>query len=617
MDFRPPAWKRPWILGLVLLIATVALYWPVVHHPFVNYDDSEYVTENPHTQSGLNWNTVRWAFTTFDFVSWYPLTWLSHALDCQLFKLNPAGHHATNLFLHALNVLLLYWVLQRATGFSGRSFMVAALFALHPLNVESVAWIAERKNLLSMLFFLLALGAYRWYASRPEAGRYAVVFGLYALGLMSKPLIITFPCVLLLWDYWPLGRMFAQVRGAADGVQTRQPISSNALRWLVLEKVPFFTLSALSAYITMIATFAGGGMAAGKVYPFASRLQNALISYAQFVGKAFWPAKLSLYYPYPDSLPLWRVLAAAAFMLASSIMVIACRRRYLTVGWLWFLGTLFPMVGLVQVGIQAMADRFAYLPFIGLFIMVCWGVGEWAAAQRVSKPILIPISAAVLLSLAIVTHRQIDYWRDSVTLWTHAVQVTGNNYVAEDHLGGALVAEGHSGMALPHFYRALKIEPDDAIANLNVGVYAQQAGDLSGAIEQYRKVVQVTQKSIGPNAVIRAKAFANMGYVYKKLGDQTQARQCLEVAVSLNPRFSLAWIGLGTVLQNSGDLARAVAAYSRALEDQPTDFGYLLLAGALEQDGQHARAEEATKAAESMSQNLYEARQIAASLLKR
>ena len=394
--------RRSWIFALILVVATIALYYPVSHHPFVNYDDDAYVTENVHVQSGLTWDTVQWAFTTFESANWHPLTWISHALDYQMFQLDPGGHHETNVVLHVVNVLLLFWVLLRATESVGPSLMVAALFALHPVNVESVAWISERKNLLSMLFFLLALGAYRWYAREPRVTRYAAVAALFALGIMAKPQVITFPFVLLLWDYWPLRRMFAGSQEASSGGQLAA-MPGKSLSWLILEKLPLFAICAASAAITLKAQRAAGAMSGINWHPFSVRLENAILSYVRYVGEAFWPSSLSLYYPHPgNSLVLWQVIAAVAILLAvTSLVVAGRRRRYLLVGWFWFLGTLVPMIGLVQVGNQGRADRYAYLSFIGLFIMVCWGVAEWAKQRHISSAKLAAVSVVVLLALAV------------------------------------------------------------------------------------------------------------------------------------------------------------------------------------------------------------------------
>lgn len=522
---RPgPGWlhwieTRAWVLSLVLVIATLALYYPVNRHPFVNYDDTVYVTDNLHVQGGLDWETVKWAFTTYEQANWHPLTWLSHALDCQLFGLNPAGHHEVNLLLHVLNVLLLFWVLYRATGFAGRSFMVAALFALHPINVQTVAWIAERKNLLSMLFFLLALSAYRWYAREPRVGRYAVVALLFALGLMAKPQVITLPCVLLLWDYWPLQRMFAP--GAEPSSRAAgATIPPKSFLWLLVEKLPLFALAAASAVITMYAQRAGG---ARNWYPRSIRLGNAIVCYARYVGKALWPSKLALFYPHPgSSLKTWHVLAALAFLLAITDLIInRSRRRYLSVGWFWFLGTLVPMIGLIQVGVQAMADRYAYLPFIGLFIMICWGVADWSEQRHISAAWLASVSLAALLALTVVARIQLDHWSDNVALWTHTLQVTGPNFIAENSLGIALEHEGKEEEAIKHFQAALAINPNDAASNLNVAEYDRRQGRLLACIERCKRVPAMTQL-----AGQKAQAYAKMALAYRALGDNTHAREC-------------------------------------------------------------------------------------------
>ncbi len=608
--------SRSWILPLVLAIATIALYSPVSHHPFVNYDDDAYVTGNAHVQSGLNWETVKWAFTTYEFVNWHPLTWISHALDYQMFQLDSGGHHATSVALHVLNSLLLFWVLLRATGSTGPSLVVAALFALHPINVESVAWIAERKNLLSTLFFLLALGAYRWYARGPRVTRYAAVAGLFALGLMAKPQIIAFPLVLLLWDYWPLQRMFADRTAASSGNLATIPAKS--FSWLILEKLPLLAICLASAFITLRAERTGGTLSGIYFHPFSVRLQNAILSYVRYIANAFWPSGLALYYPYPsgDSLALWRVIAAFVFLVAVTALVVAGRhRRYLLVGWLWFLGTLVPVIGLMQVGIQAMADRYAYLSFVGLFIMVCWGIAEWARQRHISSAKLAVVSVIALLALAVMARRQISYWDDNVKLWSHAVAVTRNNYMAEDHLGGALLADGQRDAAMPHFYRAVAINPDDPDSNLNIGGYEQQQGNLSQAIAQYNKVISATQNSAVLNAGVRAKAFDNMGYVYRQLGDLPHARESFVAAVASDPQFAKAWLGLGLVEQKSGNVGPAIQAYSQAMKLQPSDWGYLLLARALEQRGDNNAALSAIRQAQSMTRNLENAQRGADQLL--
>ena len=523
--------KRLLIVGLLLAIATVALYYPVHSHPFVNYDDSLYVTENDQIQGGLTWPTVKWAFTTFAVGTWHPLTWISHALDCELFGLDPAGHHETNVLLHALNVVLLFWVLRAATGYAGRSAMVAGLFALHPINVESVAWIAERKNLLSMLFFLLALGAYQWYARKPKIGRYAAVAFLYALGLLAKPQVITFPFVLLLWDYWPLQRMFPTGHESEETANAAIPAKS--FSWLLWEKLPLFALSAASAVMTMAAARTDTEKI---LYPRHVRIEAAIVSYVQYLEKAFWPSRLAVFYPHPgSSLRPWHVYAALFALVAMTALVFEARgRRYLLVGWLWFVGTLVPMLGLQPVGykgMQGIADRYAYLPFIGLFIMVCWGVSDLVAKRgsRTRSAWLAGLSLAVLLVLAGTARRQIGYWSDNATLWSHTLEVTGPNWLAENNLGKILMSEGQEEAGVSHFFRAAAIYPNDPVSNMNIALYEQKHGNLSDAVSHYKIAITVSH-----DAKLRIAALKNLGQVYTDLGDPARARECFAAAAHLS-----------------------------------------------------------------------------------
>lgn len=592
------------VLAIVLVLVTVILYYPVNIHPFADYDDPDYVTDNFHIKSGLHWSTVTWAFTTYAAANWHPLTWLSHAADVQFFQLDAGRHHDVNLLFHTLNVVLLFWVLQRATGCAGRSAMVAALFALHPINVESVAWIAERKNLLSMLLFLLALGAYRWYALRPRVGRYAVVTLLYAMGLMCKPQVITLPFVLLLWDYWPLHRLFPDSpKPGASGMDSR------GLEQLLWEKVPLLGLSAASAVVTIKAQASGG---ATSWYPLSVRIDNALVSYVRYMGKALWPTRLTLMYPHPgNSLPLWQVAGALLLLIGVTGLVLAARdHRYLPVGWFWFLGTLVPMIGIKQVGAQAMADRYAYLPFVGLFIMACWGIGEWFEKRHVPSVWLAGPSIALLLTLALLSHRQIEYWSDHVSLWSHALQVTSGNWQAENNLGMALLRRGQMEDAIPHFRAAAAIDPSDPVSNMNIGIYEHSRGNVPQAIEYYKRTV-----SLARNPKLKAQAYNNLGYAYKDLGDYADARQNLEAAVAANPEFVGAWISLGLISQKTGDLSFAIQSYSRALKIEPSDFGYLLLAKALEQSGRQEEAQAATQQARNLSEDFPEAQRKANRLL--
>jgi len=598
--------RRNVVLGLLLVLATLVLYNPVIHHPFVNFDDDRYVTDNAHVRAGLHGDTVKWAFTTYDEANWHPLTWLSHAVDCQLFGLNPAGHHYMNVLLHAVNVVLVFWLLWKATGFAGRSLMVAALFALHPINVESVAWVAERKSLLSMVFLLLALWAYGWYARKPGFGRYAAVAGLFACGLMAKPMVITLPFALLLLDYWPLQR----IGNAAGDSENR--FGARPLSRLVMEKVPLLILSAASAIVTIKAQKAGDAIGSVTQYPISIRLENAVVSYARYLGKAFWPSHLAPMYPLREgSLKGALVWAAALLVTAITAFVIARRReRYLKVGWLWFLGTLVPMIGLVQVGTQAMADRYAYLPFLGLFVMLVWGTADWAAQWHVPTAWLAAMGAICLFGVALVTHRQIGYWSDNLALWSHTAAVTNGSFIAEDNLGGALLEQGRQEEALPHFRAAAAIDPTDAMSRLNIAAYEQRHGNLSEAIAQYNQVVHLTR-----DPRYRAIAFNDLGYAYRELGDSARARESFTAAVALRPRNLRAWLGLGLVSQKSGNFAEAVSDYQHALAIQSWDLGYYLLARALEQSGRQDEAQAAMQEAKRISANFDQLQQSVDALL--
>ena len=578
------------------MVATVATYYPVRNHPFIHFDDSKYVTANPQVQAGLSWSTVEWVFTTYYASNWHPLTWLSHALDCQMFGPDPVGPHEVNLLLHVVNVLLLFWMLERVTGKAGRSAMVAGLFALHPMNVETVAWVAERKNLLSMLFLLLALAAYGWYAKQPRAGRYVLVAFLFVLGLMAKPQVITLPFVLLLWDYWPLERMTLKTQ--VDGKQPTAQYAQRSVVQLVVEKVPLLAISAISAVITVKAQQAGSAVQSLIKFPFALRLENAIVAYARYIAKAFWPTPLSPLYPFSRTAPpVWQLLAALVLLLVISGLVIAGRKyRYLTVGWLWFLGTLVPMIGLVQVGVQAMADRYAYLSFIGLFVMLCWGVAELAEARHLAPAWVAGFSAALLLVLAIATRHQLAYWSDEASLWTHTIETTTGNYVAEDNLGTTLMERHDMDHAIVHFRRATEIEPHNGLSELNTGVWEERNHHWPEAIAAFKAGIAETEE-----VDILARAYSNLGYVYNYAGDADDARDSFQQALRLAPDTEQALIGLGVLAQKSGDLAHAIEIYGQANQIRPTALGYLLLARALHRSGRSEDAEAALQRARNMS----------------
>jgi len=588
--------RRVLLFSILLAVATVALYLPVHHHPFLNYDDDDYVTDNLRVRAGLQADTITWALTAYDAANWHPLTWLSHALDCQFFALDPAGHHDTNVLLHVVNVLLLFWVLARATGWLNRSAFVAGLFALHPINIESVAWIAERKNLLSTTFFLLALEAWRWYASKPQLRRYAVVAALYALGLMAKPQIITFPFVLLLWDYWPLERVaFSAAAAGSNQGEGSGPYSQKPPLWLLGEKLPLLLLSAASAVVTMRAQ----QTAINPANPMAARLANALVAYVRYLGQAIWPAHLAILYPFRGSeLGGWTVVTCALLLIAITVGVVAYRRfRWLPVGWFWFVGTLVPMIGVVQVGRQAMADRYAYLSFIGLFILIVWSVAQLVKRLRAPVSVQAAASAIVFLALAVATHRQLALWSDNVRLWTHATDVTESNFIAEDYLGQALSAAGRSQEAMPHFARAAQIDPAFPYPYIHMGIYLHQQNDLQGALRNYQKVIALTNDDESHYGEVRHRIFVNMASAYAELGDLAKARDCFEAAVRLNPDNADEWTNLGTVAQQLGDLDTALRAYSQAVQLKPSSQGYLLLKDALRKAGREQEARAAAQKA--------------------
>jgi protein O-mannosyl-transferase len=599
------------IAGMLLILFTLAVYSPALRHGFINYDDDRYVTENPQVRAGLHWATISWAFKTFEQANWHPLTWLSHELDCQLFRLNPTGHHATSLLFHAGNVLLLFLILEWFTGTVWRSAMVAALFAVHPLNVESVAWVAERKSVLSMFFFLLALAAYGWYVKSREPTRYTVVMILFAAGLMSKPMVITLPFLLLLLDYWPLGRMRFGENGARRNANTnRFAVSTESIGRLCLEKLPLLLLSLASAAVTMLVQKAGGALiSANRASPFL-RIANAVVSYAVYIQKMIWPSRLALIYPYPHTLPIGKVAAAVIVLLA--ITAVSLRYQdspYLAVGWLWYLGSMVPMIGLVQVGNQAMADRYAYLPLIGLFIMIVWAVAEWGRVHRIRGKYLAVAACSVLLALSWATRVQLSYWRDDFTLWTRALAIHPNNFVAENNLGFALIRLGKRDEAIAHFRTASALEPGDPTSQFNLGIYAQEQGDLPHAIMRYESVLQLTS-----DAQLRASAYANLGTIFFQLHDDARAKQCFEAALKLNRVFPVVLQDLALIAQKKGDTGEAIRYFGWLVSVAPNDVHYFLLAQAFHQAGRDTDATWAYQQAVRLSKDINQTRQAALQL---
>jgi tetratricopeptide (TPR) repeat protein len=499
----------------VLVAATLAFYNPIAHNRFIDFDDGAYITANPHVQQGISWDTITWAFTTFHAGYWHPLTWVSHAVDCQTFHLNPTGHHYVNLLLHAVNAVLLFLLLWRATGSTVGSFIVGALFALHPVNVESVAWAAERKNVLSMLFFLLALHAYDKYARTGLRFVYVSVIALFALGLTAKPQIVTLPFVLLLWDYWPLERLWAGPQ--TGGVTGAYP--ERSLRFLILEKLPLFVLAAADSFVIVLAQRAAHAVRTASEVSWPARIENAVVSYVRYIEKAFWPTRLAAMYP-RSGLPIWQVAAAAALLiLISGLALHWRRRRYLIVGWLWFLGTLVPMIGIVTVGEQAMADRFAYLPFVGLFIAGVWSVDAIFAERRPAQRLCAAgVAAAAVLALGCLTYRQLSYWHDDETLWRYTLSVTDANYMAESNLAIALAKEGRVEEAIVHFRAARALHQYPAGQIVELAHYELRVGHPTEAVEECRAALAAS-----PEPEVRAAALDEMHQAMLELHQYDEA----------------------------------------------------------------------------------------------
>ena len=597
---------------LLLVVATFVAYAPAMHHGFISYDDDRYVTDNAHVRGGLSGADIRWAFTTFEQANWHPLTWISHQLDCQLFQLNPAGHHFTSILLHAIDAALLFLILQWFTGATWRSGMVAGLFAVHPINVESVAWVAERKTLLSMLFLLLAMTAYGWYVRKPNIGRYATIMVLFAAGLMSKPMVITLPFILLLLDYWPLGRMRVtggESGGQGWGEQAFAPRTESFAK-LCAEKIPLLLLAGGSAVITMFVQRAGGAVVSSHRVSLGLRIGNAVVSYALYLKKMAWPSELAIIYPYPHALPGWQLGAAAALLVAVSLVVLRYRAwRYLVTGWLWYLGTLVPMIGLVQVGNQAMADRYAYLPLIGVFVMVVWAAGDWVKAYPGTAKYAALVVAAAVVALCWTTRAQLSYWENDYWLWSHALKINPRNFVAENNLGLALIRQGRRDEAILHFREAAAIEPGDPTSQLNLGIYAQEQRDIPQAIARYEEVLRLTT-----DAQLRASAYANLGSIYFGAHDYTRAKENFEAVLRLDRAFPVVIRDLGLIAEKNDDWNGSIQYFARLVALESNDVNYFLLAQAFHQAGRDTDATWAYQQAVRLSKDINETRGAAAQL---
>ncbi len=531
-----------WIYS-VLFLATFAVYAQVRRFEFVNYDDPEYVSDNLHVREGITPAGVEWAFTSGEAANWFPLTRLSHMLDAQLFGVRSGFHHLTNALIHALATLLLFAFLNRATHMRWPSAFVAFLFALHPLHVESVAWVAERKDVLSAFFWFLALWSYVRYTERPAFGRYLLALLPFCLGLMAKPMIVTLPFVLLLIDFWPLRRRAA-----------------------IWEKIPFFALSAAVAIATYLVQRSSGAVKAFTVFPFGLRIENALISYIAYIGKTFWPTRLAVFYPYPLNVPVWKALLAGLLIIGISAVVVRWSRAcpYAAVGWFWYLGTLFPVIGLVQVGAQARADRYMYVPLVGIAMILAWGAADLLRTWPTAKKGIVAAAAAACLSCGVVTSVQIQYWRNSGSLFEHALKATGPNYVAQHNLGTYLLdVPGRLPEAVTHLKAALRINPDSVEAHTDLGsALSKIPGRLPEAVAEYNTALR-----IDPDSAITHNDLGNT--LSKMPGGLPQAIVQYQAALRIKPDFAEAHNNLASALFNLDRVPEAIAEYQAALRIDP------------------------------------------------
>jgi len=535
-----------WIC-LALTLATVAVYCQVGSYEFVNYDDPPYVYENSNIQAGITLKAVEWAFTSGYAANWHPLTWISHILDWRLYGSNAGGHHITNLIFHIANTLLLFLVLKRMTRATWLSAFVAALFALHPLHVESVAWVSERKDVLSTFFWLLTMWAYVRYVNRPKTGRYLLVIVFFALGLMSKPMLVTLPFILLLLDYWPLER-FGKLR----------------FYRLILEKIPFVFLTAISSIVTFLVQRSGRAVSQITDLSLTTRISNAFISYVKYIEKMFWPAGLAYFYPHPGrNISILYAVVSAFFLLAVTFFILrfSSKHRYLLTGWFWYLGTLVPVIGLIQVGDQAMADRYSYITLTGLFIIIAWGVSEILANWQYRKFILATSSLIILLILAICSNIQSGYWKDSLSLCTHALKVTKDNYKAHFNMAVALRDTDEFDEAAAEFQKCLQIKPDTPLALNGLGIIFGRQGKFAQAGEYFTKAL-----NIDPNL---KDARINLGYVLTNQGKLDSAVANFDESLRINPDSALTHYHLGQVLVQVGKINEAVAHFEKAVLLKP------------------------------------------------
>lgn len=540
--------KKKLIIYIFLMLATLAVYWQVTQFDFVNIDDNVYVTQNSRVQSGINSKSIQWAFLTTHAEFWHPLTWLSLILDYEFYGLHAGGYHITNLILHILSSLLLFWLFNRMSNEIWKSAFVAALFALHPLHVESVAWVAERKDVLSAFFWMLTLCLYVYYTEKPVVRRYLPVLFAFTCALMSKSIVVTLPLIMILLDYWPLKRFQTQ--------------KDNLFLWQIKEKWPFFVLSALFAMITFLAQF----NPTVKYFPLIDRLANMPVAFVTYLAKTFWPIDLAMFYPFPAQIPFWQISGATFLIIVISVVVLMLGKRlpYLFVGWFWYLITIMPVMGIVQVGKQALADRYTYLPLIGLGVMLAWGVPLLFKLKNVSKKVTFSAGTFFILILAFVAWQQCGFWRNSIELFSRALRVTKNNYLAHNNMGLALFAEGRIEEAIAHYNEALSIMPimpDHVLVYNNRGIAYSRLGSYQKALDDLNKAI-----SMKPDY---ADAYSNRGIIYSNLNNNQLAFEDFNKAIEFKPDYADLYNNRGVAYAKLGHYQSAVDDFTKALDLQP------------------------------------------------
>jgi hypothetical protein len=531
------------LLSLLLAGLVFVLYWRAIWFDFIELDDNLYLLENSKIKLGLSWESIQWAMTTFHTTNWHPLTWFFLLAEYELFGFAPSGYHIVGIVLHGINTVLLFIVMYRMTKETGKSAAVAALFAVHPLNIESVVWIAERKNLLSTLFWILTVWSYLRYTERPGRERYLIAIFLFALGLMSKPMLVSLPFVLFMLDYWPLRRILPDDRGIEKKNLRRKDVAE-VIR-LLLEKIPFFVLSFLSVLITIYAAKTGGAAKSLLAFPLSIRIENAALSYFSYLGMLITPVNLSIFYPYPRPIAFGCVMAAFLFLLAATVFVIFKIReyRYLAVGWFWYLVTLLPVIGILQVGLQSMANRYLYIPFIGIFIIIIWVICDIFKESQKLKYVSYVIIVALIVYFGFVTSYELPHWKNSETAFARALEVTENNHIAALGIGNVMLKKGDLEMAKKNFRESLRIKPDYELAHNNLGLTLMRSGELKEAGIHFREAIKYDS--------LFARAYNNLGDLLVKEGKTEEAKRFFEKAIALNPDYDSPRENLSLLIKTS------------------------------------------------------------------